>query len=79
MWIFNIPNGDEKWQEGNCTCHWYLKKYMCKVCTCLHCKHVDLAIRLKLPKPHAAAQDVPIGEKRSRSRIKKINKSTNNL
>ena len=72
MWIVKIPDGDEKWLEENCIRPCFLKKYMCK-------HLIGLAIRLKLAKPHAAAQDVPIGEKRSRGRIKKINKSTNNL
>jgi hypothetical protein len=68
VWIVVLPNGDQKWQEGKCTCPCFLKKYMCK-------HIIGLAIRLKLAKPPPAAKDVPIGEKRRRGRSRKSTKA----
>ena len=68
MWIVSLPTVNEKWKEGNSTCPYFLKKYMCK--------HViGLAIRLKLAKPPAATKDVPIGQKRRRGRPSKATKA----
>ena len=51
VWIVSLSTEKERWKEGNCTCTYFLEKYMCN--------HViGLVIRLKLAKPPAAAKDV---------------------
>jgi len=68
VWIVELPKESHKWQEGSCTCPFFLKKFICK--------HIlGIAIRLKYVKPPPAAKQIPIGEKRKRGRPKKATRA----
>ncbi len=57
-----------KWLDGICNCPAFFKKFMCK-------HVVSMAIRLNYCKPQPAPKNVPIGEKRRRSRPSKVKKA----
>jgi hypothetical protein len=68
VWITQMPKQHNNWQDGECTCPYYMKNFLCK-------HIIGLAIRLKYVKPPPAAKDIPIGEKRKRGRPKKATKA----
>jgi hypothetical protein len=68
VWIIDMPKLSNNWQDGVCTCPYFMKHFLCK-------HLIGLAIRLKYAKPPPAAKDIPIGEKRKRGRPKKATRA----
>ncbi len=67
-WSVTLPMDQSKWLDGICNCPAFFKKFMCK-------HVVSMAIRLNYCKPQPAPKNVPIGEKRRRSRPSKVKKA----
>ena len=67
VWLVDMPE-TEPWHQGQCTCPYFLKNYICK-------HLIGIAIRLKMVKPPPAAKDVPINEKRKRGRPKRATRA----
>ncbi|CAF4121394.1 unnamed protein product [Adineta steineri] len=63
IWCLEMEN-DSHWKTSKCNCPAFMKNFICK-------HVVGMSIRLKYCKPPAAAETIPIGEKRKRGRPSK--------